>query len=183
MEKAASVFLRSDITLNDINSLIGWLENNEVTRYLSDDFTSTEYLRELSDQVPEHLLSLNLNRDGLFYIIDASFDDDDEQTPIPVGFVRLSEFALRRYELVFAVGSEDLWGLGIGTAAANQALAIAFFEQRAEIVRARIMRGNLPSQRVITKCGMLPGYDGGKLMEYNLSFRQYLSHIEKMRAQ
>ena len=36
MMKAASVFLRAQITAQDVHSLIQWLENPEVTRYLNE---------------------------------------------------------------------------------------------------------------------------------------------------
>lgn len=36
MKKAASVFLRTQITAQDVHSLILWLENPEVTRYLNE---------------------------------------------------------------------------------------------------------------------------------------------------
>jgi len=180
MKKAASVFLRAEITKTDIDNLISWLENESVTEYLEDGLDSIEMLRELSDDINEHLYSMKLSNGGMFYIIDGAIDDDD--VPEPVGFVRLDEYAHRRYELVFAVGREDLWGYGIGSAAVRDALSKVFFDFRADSIRALVRRENSRSARVLIGCGFLPGYNGGRLMEYTLSFREYLRYLQKLQA-
>jgi RimJ/RimL family protein N-acetyltransferase len=179
MYKAASVFLRADITREDIDNIITWMENDSVTRYMHDGYDTALMLRELSVDTPEHLYSLKLSDGGLFYMIDGSLDDE---SPEPVGFLRLEEYAHRRYELVFAIGREELWGQGLGSAAVKDALSVAFFEFRAHSVRALVRRENSRSARVLTRNGFLPGYDGGRLMEYSLTFWQYLTYLQKMHS-
>lgn len=44
MKKAASIFLRAEIEMNDIELLIRWMKNTNVTRYLNED-PNAEYLR------------------------------------------------------------------------------------------------------------------------------------------
>ena len=44
MKKAASIFLRAEIEMNDIELLIRWMKNPNVTRYLNED-PNAEYLR------------------------------------------------------------------------------------------------------------------------------------------
>ena len=44
MKKAASIFLRAEIEMNDIELLIRWMKNPNVTRYLNGD-PNAEYLR------------------------------------------------------------------------------------------------------------------------------------------
>lgn len=44
MKKAASIFLRAEIEMNDIELLIRWMKNPNVTRYLNED-TNAENLR------------------------------------------------------------------------------------------------------------------------------------------
>lgn len=180
MKKAASVFLRAEITRSDIENIINWLENESVTRYMQDGLDSAQMLRELVDDMPEHLYSLKLCDGGIFYIIDGALDEDEE--PVPVGFLRLEEYAHRRYELVFAVGREELWGCGIGKAAVRDALSKVFFEHRADSVRALVHRENSRSTHVLLGSGFRPGYNGGRLMEYSLSFRDYLLHLQKNQA-
>lgn len=179
MYKAASVFLRADITRGDIDNIINWMKNDSVTRYMHDGYDTALLLCELTENVPEHLYSLKLSDGGLFYVIDGAFDDEP---PEPVGFLRLYEFAHRRYELVFAIGREELWGQGLGTAAVENALSIAFFECRADSVRALVHRENNRSAHVLINSGFLPGYSGGRLMEYSLTFRQYLTYIQKLQS-
>lgn len=47
MKKAASIFLRAEIEMNDIELLIRWMKNPNVTRYLNED-PNAEYLRRQS---------------------------------------------------------------------------------------------------------------------------------------
>ena len=54
-------------------------------------------LRGMTEYVPEHLYTIMLNDNGMFYIIDGTIDEDEE--PIPVGFLRLDEYEHNRYEL------------------------------------------------------------------------------------
>ena len=44
MKKAASIFLRAEIEMNDIELLIRWMKNPNVTRYLNEN-PNAEYLR------------------------------------------------------------------------------------------------------------------------------------------
>ena len=44
MKKAASIFLRAEIEMNDIELLIRWMKNPNVPRYLNED-PNAEYLR------------------------------------------------------------------------------------------------------------------------------------------
>ena len=44
MKKAASIFLRAEIEMNDIELLIRWMKNPNITRYLNED-PNAEYLR------------------------------------------------------------------------------------------------------------------------------------------
>jgi len=45
MKKAASVFLRAEITQNDVENLICWLENDIVTQYMEDGLDTVQMLR------------------------------------------------------------------------------------------------------------------------------------------
>ena len=47
MDKAASVFLRSDIHPEDVSHLIRWLRNRNVTRYLNEDASAPQQLEQL----------------------------------------------------------------------------------------------------------------------------------------
>lgn len=68
MKKAASVFLRADITLRDVDRMIRWMENPNVTRFLNEDADIVYFLRQLSDSVPEPMLGYHFRpRRALFH--------------------------------------------------------------------------------------------------------------------
>ena len=50
MKKAASIFLRADITLRDVDRMIRWMENPNITKYRNEDPGSVHFLRRLSPQ-------------------------------------------------------------------------------------------------------------------------------------
>ena len=52
MKKAASIFLRADMNLQDVRLLIHWMENPAVTRYLNEAPDIVSGLRQLADMVP-----------------------------------------------------------------------------------------------------------------------------------
>lgn len=53
MRKAASIFLRACERRRDLDSLIYWLKNPEVTRFLNEEPGGVHYLSRLADTVPE----------------------------------------------------------------------------------------------------------------------------------
>lgn len=69
MMKAASVSLRADITLADVDRMIGWMENPNVTRFLNEDPQIVHFLGQLSANVPEPMLSYHFNRSGRFLLV------------------------------------------------------------------------------------------------------------------
>ena len=64
MKKAASVFLRAQITAQDVDLLIQWLENPQVTRYLNEESCAADELRSLLRSVPKPLYGMRLSREG-----------------------------------------------------------------------------------------------------------------------
>ena len=62
MKKAASIFLRADMEEHDVEMLIRWMENPNVTRFLNEDTGMAEGLRQLLWTVPAPMLSFRFNR-------------------------------------------------------------------------------------------------------------------------
>ena len=89
--------MRAEITREDIENIIDWLENEAVTQYLEDGLDTVDMLRGMTEYVPEHLYTIMLNDNGMFYIIDGTIDEDESRF---VGFLRLDEYEHSRYELV-----------------------------------------------------------------------------------
>ena len=50
MKKAASIFLRTDSTLRDVDRMIRWMENPNITKYRNEDPCIVHFLRRLSLQ-------------------------------------------------------------------------------------------------------------------------------------
>lgn len=67
MKKAASIFLRAEIEMNDIELLIRWMKNPNVTRYLNEDPNVVYSLRRISQSVPEPMLTYHFNRTERFF--------------------------------------------------------------------------------------------------------------------
>ena len=69
MKKAASIFLRSEVTKQDITQLSGWMKRPQVTRYLNEHTQISHALDSLILEVPEPLLAQRLSSGGRFYFI------------------------------------------------------------------------------------------------------------------
>ena len=66
MKKAASIFLRADITPVDMENLMNWMRDPRVTRYLNEDDRAAEQLAHLARTVPAPLLTCQFNQRGQF---------------------------------------------------------------------------------------------------------------------
>ena len=106
MKKAASIFLRAEIEMNDIELLIRWMKNPNVTRYLNEDPNVVYSLRRLSQSVPEPMLTYHFNRTERFFLVCRGEGE-------AIGFVKLRKTRENdAYEIVYAIGEEELWGRG-----------------------------------------------------------------------
>ena len=147
MEKSPSIFLRRTIRIRDCENMIRWIENEHVSRYLNESRTLTREISSLLSRSPEDLLTFHFNQHGCFYLVSGSDGDS-------IGYAKLQPLSARRYEVVYVIGEEELWGRGFGEKALDQVLSAAFLENRAQAVIARICRGNTRSLRTAARCGM-----------------------------
>lgn len=163
MRKAASIFLRACERRKDVDDLIYWLKNPEVTRFLNEDAGVISYLSRLADTVPEPMLTFHLNAMGRFFMI--CLEDGTA-----VGFVRLAQTAEpHTYEIVYAIGEDTLWGFGYGEAAIRQVLQMAFKELGIQKVIAKINPQNERSCRLALACGFRKERKQGKYLQYAVS--------------
>lgn len=168
MKKAASIFLRAEIKMNDIELLIRWMNNPNVTRYLNEDENVVHSLRRLSQTVPEPMLTYHFNRTERFFLVCRG---DDEA----IGFVKLRKTGESgAYEIVYVIGEEELWGRGYGKSAIRSALATAFLEWRADKVVAKIYTENVRSMRAVRSCGFSQSSEGERLCRYKITGAEYL---------
>lgn len=154
-----------------MDNIISWVEDEKVTEYMNESAFAGSALRELRRNVDESLLTCQLNRDGYFSLI------CDEKTDEPVGFVRFACLKDDRYEIVYAVGKTDIWGLGIGGEAVDSALYDIFLEKRASAVYARVYPENVRSVGIIKNRGFRLLSDSGKTNIYALTKSDYMLRL------
>ena len=177
MKKAASVFLRTEMTLRDVELLSQWMENPIITRYLNEMPGVSDSLRDLAGKIPAPLLALRFNQEGRFFLV---CEKDGEA----IDFVKLRPLQSRgTHEIVYAIGEESLWGRGYGKGAVRSALSAAFLDSCAERVIARIDPENTRSIRSVCACGFSRCGKEGKLHLYDLTQERYLENLRASYAQ
>lgn len=174
MTKAASIFLRAEITMDDVRRMIQWMDNPRVTRFLNEDPQIVYFLQNLVDTVPEPMLGYHFNRLGRFFLVCS----DSGQS---VGFVKLVPQPDESYEVVYVIGEEVLWGHGMGKAALRMALEKVFFEWRGTRVIAKIAPQNTRSIRSATACGFCQLGLDGKHVHFEMTDQAYFRHLSASR--
>ncbi len=168
MKKVDSISLRTEIHPRDLERLIGWMENPDVTRYLNEDDRVADELRQMLLTVPAPMLTFHLNCQGKFTLVCNTEDR-------AIGFVKLKELQEPgTYEIVIVIGEEDLWGKGYGAGAVRMALNRAFLEWRARKVIAKIHVDNRRSIRMMCACGFTCEREETPLSRYGLTMDTYL---------
>ena len=176
MKKAASIFLRADMEPADVRHLSNWMQNRAVTRYLNEDAHAAEYLDELLSSVPAPMLTYHFNQRGRFFLV----CDEQEQG---IGFVKLKEQDNQGcYEIVFAIGEEELWGNGYGSQAVRAAQVQAFLNWRARKLTAKIYHENTRSIGTVQGCGFREERKLDDLSCYSITQDEYFNFLEQKRA-
>jgi regulator of nucleoside diphosphate kinase len=139
------VSLRPEITRTHAMILMDWLEDERVTRYLSDSRNVSRFIAQAVDRTPLPILTHLFNQGGRFFMV---YDRHDQ----PVGFVRLIKSG-PQCEIVLAIGDLANWGRRLGRSAIREGLKLAFLEMRADSVVARIHPENVRSVKAFERCG------------------------------
>ncbi|MEA4870309.1 hypothetical protein SDC9_84456 [bioreactor metagenome] len=171
MKKAASIFLRSEITKQDVLRMSGWMKNPDVTRFLNEHAAISGALCTLAETTPEPILAMRLNANGRFFIVSLHSGE-------PIGYVSLRparEEGTR--EIVVVIGEESLWGHGCGARAIRLALGECFLRRDARINRvvATIHREHTRSIRLFTHAGFSRAEGVGECLRFVLSREAFLS--------
>lgn len=171
MKKAASIFLRTEIGQRDIERMIRWMDNPNITRYLNEDPHIVYALRQHSMTVPAPMLTYHFNRAGHFFL--GCLEEGGT-----VGFVKLYRLPESgTYEIVYVIGEESLWGRGFGESAIRAALAKAFLEWRAERIIAKIVPQNQRSIRSVHACGFRQNGTEEQFLRYSITTDAYLQQL------
>jgi len=141
------VSLCPEITRSDALKLMGWLEDECVTRHLSDSRHVSRFIEQVIARVQLPILTHLFNQGGRFFMVCDGHD-------VPVGFVRLVKTG-SVCEMVLVIGNRDNWGRQLGASAIREAMKIAFFEMRAERLIAKVHPDNTRSLKVFQRCGFV----------------------------
>ncbi len=139
------VSLCPEISRADALTLMDWLEDDLVTRHLSDSRHVSRFIQQVIDRVRLPILTHLFNQGGRFFMV---CDRDD----VKVGFVRLVKTGAT-CEMVLVIGNRDNWGRRLGASAIREAMKIAFLEMRAEKLIAKIHPDNTRSLKAFQRSG------------------------------
>lgn len=160
------VSLRPEITRTHALILMEWLEDERVTRYLSDSGSVSRFIAQAIDRTQLPILTHLFNQGGRFFMV---YDRND----VPVGFVRLVKTGAD-CEIVLVIGDHDTWGRRLGASTIRQGLKLAFLEMRAKTVIAKIHPDNTRSLKAFQRCGFLFERETPTLKSLSMTSGRYL---------
>ena len=168
------IALCPEITRSHALMLRDWLEDENVTRHLSDSRHVSRSIEQVVGRVQLPVLTHLFNQGGRFFM---ACDRDD----VPVGFVRLVKSG-RDCEMVLVIGQRDNWGRRLGASAIREAMKITFFEMRAHKLIARIHPDNGRSLRLFQRCGFVPEGQTPALHSFAMTVDRYIRILRDGRA-
>lgn len=168
------ISLCPEITRADAFNLMDWLEDEHVTRYLSDSRHVSRFIEQVIGRVQLPILTHLFNQGGRFFM---AYDRDD----VPVGFVRLVK-AGTDCEMVLVIGNRDNWGRKLGASAIREGMKLAFFDMRAEKLIAKIHADNERSLKAFERCGFLLESQTPALHSFAMTSDRYLRLLRESPA-
>ncbi|WP_347138036.1 GNAT family N-acetyltransferase [Paracoccus sp. SSK6] len=160
------VSLRPEITRMHAQILMDWLEDERVTRYLSDSGNVSRFIAQAVDRIQMPILTHLFNQGGRFFMV---YDRND----MPVGFVRLVKTGTD-CEIVLVIGDHDNWGRRLGASTIREGLKLAFLDMRADSVIARIHPDNTRSMKGFERCGFRLERETPTLHSLSMTSGRYL---------
>lgn len=165
------ISLRPEITRTHAYTLMNWMEDERVTRYLSDSSSVSRFIAQAVDRAQMPILTHLFNQGGRFFM---AYDGNDT----PVGFVRLVKTG-PDCEIVLVVGDHDSWGQGLGGSTIREGLKLAFLDMRAENVIARIHPDNTRSLKGFERCGFRLQGETPTLNSLSMTAGRYLQLLRE----
>lgn len=163
--KRPFVSLRPEITRAHAVALMDWLEDERVTRYLSDPSSISRVIGQAVERTQMPVLTHLFNQGGRFFMV---YDRNDS----PVGFVRLIKSG-PECEMVLVIGDHDSWGQRLGASAIRESLKLAFLELRAATVIAKIHPENTRSLKAFARAGFAADRETPTLVSLSMNARRY----------
>ncbi len=165
------VSLRPEITRTHALMLMDWLEDERVTRYLSDSSSVSRFIADAIDRTPMPILTHLFNQGGRFFM---AHDRNDR----PVGFVRLVKTG-PDCEIVLVIGDHDTWGKRLGASTIREGLKLAFLDMRAKNVIAKIHPDNTRSLKAFERSGFLVERETPMLKSLSMTSARYLQLLRQ----
>jgi len=169
--KEPFISLCSEITRENALTLIRWLEDGDVRKYLSDTHTVSADIAQVLDRVNLPILTHLFNKNCRFYMV-------YNKHHAPVGFVRLV-IKSDETEMVIVIGDQNNWGKRLGTSAIRESLKIAFFQLRSPRVVAKIHKENQRSIRAFIHAGFRIKHETPTLHVFHITMEEYLKLVQE----
>lgn len=163
------IALCPEITRANALDLIEWLDDESVTRYLSDSRHVSRFIEQLVGRVQLPTLTHLFNQGGRFFM---AYDRHD----VPVGFVRLVQTGTD-CEIVLVIGNRDNWGRRLGASAIGEGMKLAFLEMRADKLIAKIHVDNTRSVKAFLRSGFLLDTETATLKSFSMTSDRYRQHL------
>ncbi|MDE2415852.1 MAG: GNAT family N-acetyltransferase [Comamonadaceae bacterium] len=160
------ISLCPEITRANALTLMDWLEDESVVRYLSDSRHVSRFIEQVIGRVQLPVLTHLFNQGGRFFMACDRHD-------VPVGFVRLVKTG-RDCEMVLVIGDRDNWGRRLGASAIREGMKLAFFDMRADRLIAKIHADNARSLKAFLRSGFLIESETPALKSFSMTSERYL---------
>ena len=171
---APFIALCPEITRSNALTLMDWLEDEAVTRYLSDSRHVSRMIEQVLGRVQLPILTHLFNQGGRFFMA-------CDQHDVPVGFVRLVKTGAN-CEMVLVIGDRDNWGRNLGASALREGMKLAFFEMRAEKLIAKIHPDNVRSLSAFQRSGFVLESETPAIKTLVMDSARYLRLLRERRA-
>ena len=171
--KEPFIILCSEISRSNAQSLMRWLRDDEVRKYLSDTHDVSEDIARVLDRVHLPVLTHLFNQNGRFYIVRDRHNAE-------VGFVRLITKSTET-EIVIVIGDKHNWGRRLGSSAIRESLRLVFFEWRSPRVVANIRRENRRSIRAFENAGFKLIRETPEMLRFAITMEEYLALLRRER--
>lgn len=169
------VSLSPEITRGNALTLMDWLEDEDVTRYLSDSRHVSRFIEQVIGRVQLPILTHLFNQGGRFFM---AYDRHD----VPVGFVRLVKKGTD-CEMVLVIGQRDNWGRKLGASAIREGMKLAFFDMRAEKLIAKIHPDNQRSVKAFLRSGFVLDSETPTMQSFVMGLERYLQLLRTSPAE
>lgn len=168
------ISLCPEITRANALTLIDWLQDESVTRYLSDSHDVSRSIEQVIGRVQLPILTHLFNQGGRFFM---AYDRHDR----PVGFVRLVKQGAD-CEMVLVIGDRDNWGRRLGASAIRESMKLAFFDMRADKLIAKIHPGNGRSLQAFARSGFALESETPAMKSFTMPSERYLRLLRESPA-